>query len=238
MPPFVARAKRDEPLIRRDVVPTRFEGLFDALEGGGDVIEVTAEIGRRAAREGEVLDDLLTGLALTYEACGGVLQEPPFEVVRALSAAWADASLRYLHAVSCEDPLTGLASLPHVRSRILDVYRAAERGGVRSPAYALLVVELHWPAAAPGALDRMIRLIDIAELTRTVYAGDETIGQLSGSRVVALVPRDAALGASISGLLGLLQDWRERSGIPTRLWIESLPASADAAAALLDELAR
>lgn len=239
MSPFAARARRVNAVSRRDLVPAGFEGLFDALESDGAAAEAVAEIGRRAAREGASLDDLLTGLALTYEAFGGVFEEPPFEVARALSSAWADTSLRYLHAVSCEDPLTGLASLAHVRTRILEIYREADRTGVvGSPDYALLVVELQWGDREVAPFDRLLRLIDISELLRSVYGGDETIGQLTGCRAVALVRRDAYIGDSVSGLLGLLQSWRERTQIPARLWIEGLPESADSAEVLLDELAR
>ena len=40
--------------------------------------------------------------------------------------AWSDATLEYLHDLSCEDPLTGLASLAHVRTRLDEIYREAE----------------------------------------------------------------------------------------------------------------
>jgi hypothetical protein len=238
MPPFAARSRRD-PASRRDLVPHGFEALYDALESDGNVVEVVAEIARRSAREGAAIDEVLSDLALTYEAQGGIFVEPPFPVVRALAGSWADASLRYLHAVSCEDPLTGLASLAHVRSRILEVFREAARRGIQGPPpFAMLVVELTWGEACGSPFDRMLRMIDVAEILRMVYAGDETVGQLTGSRVVALIRRDSRIGDSVSGLLGLLQSWEERSGIHTRLWIEGLPASAASAEVLLDELAR
>jgi hypothetical protein len=238
MSPFAARPRRLSTLAPEDSVPSGFEALSDALEGAGVVTEAAAEIGRRGARDGEPIDDLLAGLASTYEIMGGLLCEPPFEVVRALTGAWADASLRYFHAVSCEDPLTGLASLAHVRTRILEIYREAARNGGAAPHFALLVVELKWSDAEASAFDRLLRLIDIAEIIRSVYDGDETVGQLSGNRAVAVVRRDARIGDSLSGLLGLLHDWQERTTIGTRLWIEGLPASTDAVEVLLDELAR
>jgi hypothetical protein len=239
MSPFAARPWRVSTLSPDDRVPAGFEALSDALDGAGLVSEVVAEIGRRGARDGEPIDDLLARLASTYEAAGGILAEPPFEVVRALTGAWADASLRYLHAVSCEDPLTGLASLAHVRTRILEIYREAARTGIPAPPnFALLVVELKWSGDEASPFDRLLRLVDIAEIIRTVYDGEETVGQLSGNRAVALVRRDARIGDSISGLLGLLQEWQEQTTIGTRLWIEGLPASTDSVEVLLDELAR
>jgi hypothetical protein len=238
MSPFTARPRRTAPQSRRDLVPAGYEPLFDALEDAAPLLGVVEELGRSAAAEGTALDDVLAGVAATYRASGDIVTEPPFEVVRALAGAWADSSLRFLHSVSCEDPLTGLASLAHVRTRMSEVYRESSRhGSVPTATHALLVVQLHWPDAVT-TFDRLLRLIDVAEILRSVYTGDEVVGQLTGSRVVALVRRDNTIGNSVSSLLGLLQDWEQRTGVVTRLWIEGLPASQLAGEALLDVLAR
>jgi hypothetical protein len=239
MSPFTARPRRTATQSRRELVPAGFEPLFDALEDGVPLHGVAEELGRAAAAEGAALDDVLGNLAATYQAVGDVVDEPPFEVTRWLAAAWADSSLRFLHSVSCEDPLTGLASLAHVRTRMSEVYRESDRRGVvPTPTHALLVVQLHWPQAVTSPFDRLLRLIDVAEMLRSVYTGDEVVGQLTGSRAVALVRRDDNIGSSVSGLLGLLQEWEQRTGVVTRLWIEGLPASQVGGEALLDELAR
>ena len=150
------------------VVPRGFDAVVDALRGGGSVTAAVQEIGSRAAREGSSLDDVLIDLEATYLAVHDLPVEPPFDVVRALAVSWADASLRYLHAVSCEDPLTGLASLAHVRTRIIEIYReAARRGALGSPGGALLVVEIDWRDSHASHLDRMLRLIDMTEILRT-----------------------------------------------------------------------
>lgn len=239
MSPFTARTRRTTPQSRRDLVPAGFEPLFDALEDGAPLLGVVEELGRSAAAEGTALDDALANLALTYQAVGEIVDEPPFEVVRALAGAWADSSMRFLHSISCEDPLTGLASLAHVRTRMSEVYRESGRQGVvPTSTHALLVVQLHWPDTVTTTFDRLLRLIDVAEILRSVYTGDEVIGQVTGSRAVALVRRDESIGNSVSSLLCLLQDWEQRTGVVTRLWIEGLPASQLAGEALLDELAR
>jgi hypothetical protein len=239
MAPFAARSRRSALPETDGVVPRGFDAVVDALRGSGSVIAAVQEIGTRAAREGSSLDDVLIDLEATYLASHDLPVEPPFDVVRALAVSWADASLRYLHAVSCEDPLTGLASLAHVRTRIIEIYReAARRGALGSPGGALLVVELDWRDTHASHLDRMLRLIDITEILRSVFAGDETIGQLTGSRVVAVVRRDEQMGAYVAGLMGLIQPWQERTGLTARLWLEGLPSSPESAEVLLDELAR
>ena len=91
---------------------------------GADVIAACSVVGRDVARDGAALGEALSGLRTTYEL---VLGEPPaFDAAEALSVAWSDATLEYLHDLSCEDPLTGLASLAHVRTRLDEIYREAE----------------------------------------------------------------------------------------------------------------
>ncbi|MEJ7706930.1 MAG: hypothetical protein WKF82_06360 [Nocardioidaceae bacterium] len=224
----------------RILVPSGFEALLDALGGSGDLMAVMQEIGRRTALEGAALDDVLDDLARAYRCAGGMFHEPPFEVVKELATAWADASLRYLHAVSCEDPLTGLATLAHVRTRVGDIYREASRTGtVGATDFAFLVVELNFADGPSSPLDRVLRMVDLSELIRKVYTGEEAIGQLSASRAVVVIRRDERLGEAVGSLLGLLHDWHHKQGgLSARLWIEGLPGAAASAEVLLDELAR
>ena len=57
--------------------------------------------------------------------------------------AWSEATLGYLHQLSCEDPLTGLASLAHVRSRLSELYRCRATGTAPCPhTHALVVLDL------------------------------------------------------------------------------------------------
>lgn len=224
----------------RVLAPAGFEAVADALEGNGDLLAATQDLGRRTALEGAALDDVLDDLAATYRCRGGWWDEPPFEVVKTLATSWADSSLRYLHGVSCEDPLTGLASLAHVRTRVSEIYREAARDGVAGPPdFAFLVVELNFTDSSATQLDRILRMVDVGELIRTVCTGGEAIGQISASRAVVVVRRDEHVGEAVGALLGLLHDWHYRQGgMPARLWIEGLPAAADSAEVLLDELAR
>lgn len=244
---FVARERRRSRAETPPVVPAGFEALAEALNHGGAVDDahrvnhvngVVRQIGRDAGLQGQSIDDLMDGLAATYRR-GTVSQAPPFDVVRRLTSAWADTSLSYLHATSCEDPLTGLASRAHVRSRIAEIYRAAASRGLRdSPPYALVVVEIAWGPSCRANFDRMMRMIDIAELLRSVYQGDETIGQLSASRVVVVVRRGDSVSGAVAVVLDLVREWEQRAGLTTRVWVEGFPGSASAADTMLDELAR
>jgi len=212
------------------------EAVAEALSEGRDARPACGEFGRRRAEDGASLPETLDDLAGLYLAAG--VAEPPYLAVHAVAVAWAEESLQFLHALSCEDPLTGLATLAHVRSRLGELYREAERLARPLPTtHALLVVDLTDEAVDPW--DRALRLTDAAECLRAVFSGGETIGRATASRVVAVVDRRSNLPRSADCLRRLLVDWRIAAGRDApRIWIEGLPQSAESATRLLDELAR
>ncbi|MEJ7744966.1 MAG: hypothetical protein WKF73_22005 [Nocardioidaceae bacterium] len=61
----------------RVLAPAGFEAVADALEGNGDLLAATQDLGRRTALEGAALDDVLDDLAATYRCRGGWWDEPP-----------------------------------------------------------------------------------------------------------------------------------------------------------------
>jgi hypothetical protein len=193
--------------------------------------------GRNLAQDGASLDEALQGLRATAVAVSG--REPAFDDLQAISVAWSEATLAYLHRLSCEDPLTGLSSLAHVRSRLSELYRCYDYAdGTLPHTHALVVVEL--PEDRPGdsgesdRFSRSLHLAQLGETARTVFSGSETIGRIGSHRIVVLAERDERLGRRIS----LLRTMLLTAPYPTRLWVEGLPATDDSAAILLDELAR
>jgi len=183
----------------------------------------------------------LEGLRLTSECVTG--RPPSFADVQALSVAWSETTLQFLHHVSCEEPLTGLATSAHVRSRLSELYRHAELAAGPRPreSHALVVVEVARDAApvlrhrGESTWTRSMRLAALGRTARTVFPGTETIGRLGLHRLVVLAGRDERLGRRVA-LLRRLADPEGTEGI--RVWIEGLPSTDEAAAVLLDELAR
>ncbi|QWZ08902.1 hypothetical protein KRR39_03365 [Nocardioides panacis] len=229
----------DLPDDVRHALPMRFEAVGESLVSGADVTAACSVVGRDVARDGAALGEALSGLRTTYEL---VLGEPPaFDATEALSVAWSDATLEYLHDLSCEDPLTGLASLAHVRTRLDEIYREAELTDVGvAGSHALVIVELCFrePAAGPGRpFTRALRLVQVTEAIRAVYSGGQTIGRLGLDRAVALVPRTVDLGTSVALLREFLDDL-DLGEADVRVWIEGLPRSAASATLLVDDLAR
>ena len=220
-------------------VPVRFEAIGERLAAGRDATGACAEVGRELARDGATLGEALDGLQVTWSQLTGT--EPGFGAVRAMAEAWGEESLAYVHQLSCEDPLTGLASLAHLQARVSEAYRAADQGE-RSPSnsHALVLVDLPWlalPSTWQDPFEATLRLVRLAETARTVFPGDEPIAKASPSRLVVLAWRGNLLARRV-GLLRELVEEPGRDQGRARVWIEGLPPTADAAAIQLDEIAR
>ncbi len=224
----------------RSGLPHRFEALGEALTSGTAVLDACSVAGQDLARDGASIEETLEGLRVTCEAVTGA--EPAFGVVSALVGAWSETTLGYLHQLSCDDPLTGLASQAHLRSRLSELYRLADEP---ISAHALVMCAMPFgddPSEEPGDhFTRAMRLARAGELARTAFARDETIARLGTRRVAVLVRRDDRLGRRVA-VLRTLVDGLESDGAsvgsPARVWIEGLPSSDRSAGDLLDELAR
>jgi hypothetical protein len=229
----------DLPEHVRLALPLRFEAVAEALVSGADVTAACSVVGRDVARDGAALGEALSALRATYRLV--LASTPTVEAAEALAVAWSDATLEYLHDLSCEDPLTGLASLAHVRTRLDEMYREAELTDVSvSRSHALVVVELCFraPVGVPGHhFTRALRLVQVTEAMRAVYSGGQTLGRLGLDRAVAVVPRTVDLGVSVSLLRDFLSGL-DLGQVDVRVWIEGLPDTGDSATRLLDDLAR
>jgi hypothetical protein len=231
----------DESIVRGPAgtqggIPAGFQGLAQALahatgSGGLDassVQQVCRVLGARLACAGDDLPGALARLCETTEAVLG--REPTYGEMAALAGAWGESTLTFAHSMSCEDPLTGLATLAHLRSRLAEIYRIRRTGS-----HALMAIDLprdpHPDLPEDPALGQALRLARTATLSRSVFAGTETIAHAGGSRILVLVDRDDRLPRRMA-LLRMLLDGE------IRVWTEGLPESEAYAGALLDELAR
>lgn len=225
------------PSVRHQL-PQRFEVVGEALVAGGDVVAACSVVGRDVARDGAALGEALSGLRTTYALVTG--RTPDFAAAEALSVAWSEATLEYLHDLSCEDPMTGLTSLAHVRTRLAELYRDAELTDVPvRESHALVVVELvtRRHAHPEHHFTRALRMVQVGEAARAVYSGGQTIGRLGLNRAVAVIGRGADLGHSVALLRELLLDL-DLGSADVRVWIEGLPPTTLSASRLLDDLAR
>lgn len=238
----VTSADKSQEMPERLRLPARFDAVGEALAAGSRVNAACAVVGRELARDGVDLSEALDGLRSTFALVTG--RQPDFASTEALSVAWSDETLGYLHQISCENPLTGLATLAHLRARLAELQRAAELSGTPAGTrHALVVLDL--PADVPDAepdrgtdpFGQALLMARIADRARLVFAGEESIGEATPSRLLVLAPRTEDLGLRVVVLRDLITDTASLGGA-VRVWIEGLPSSHAAMAALLDELAR
>ena len=125
--------------------------------------------------------------------------EPDYGDARALAEAWSESTLEYLHRLTCEDPVTGLASLAHLQSRVSELYRGQLRDRPAPwESHALVVVEVDHPRqrrpidTEPFATD--LRTARFAETARTVFSGPDTLGRLGRHRIAVVTDARRAAG--------------------------------------------
>ena len=97
-------------------VPARFEAVAEALAAGRTATDACEVVGRLQGSQGVSLEETLADLRTTYELV--LSAEPAFTDACAVALGWSEATLAYLHQLSCADPLTGLASMAHLRGRL------------------------------------------------------------------------------------------------------------------------
>ncbi len=228
-------AGRELTAQERSGVPRGLEAVAESLAAGDDVAPAAAEAGRTLAADGASLGEALSALRTCTVLLG--LGEPGFLATEALATSWSEATLAFLGDVSCEDPLTGLASAAHLRARLQEIYRAADLVGASVRAsHALLVADTGDLTDHVGndPFAHALTLAGVAEAVRGVFPGEETLARVGHDKVVALVRRPAHLGATVVELRALLRD----VGFPrTRIWVEALPDDAAMAAQALAGLA-
>jgi len=208
-------------------LPPRFEAVGEALAlGAPSILETCWAAGRDLADAGVSLGESVEGLRSTTQYVRR--RDPSFEEMHALSVAWSEATLGYLHGLSCSDPLTGLSTMAHLRERIADLYRDSRDDARR---HALVVTQV----GSPAGLDKMAssrRLTLLGHAARSVFHGSEAIGLVGQSRVVVVAARDDGLAPRVSLLRRMVEERADR------VWIEGLPGTDASAVNLLDELAR
>jgi hypothetical protein len=203
----------------------RIGALSHAVRHGLPTVEnVALEVGESAASAGLSLREVFDRVAHLGDASH---EETPRTDMAALSQTislgWSDATEKFLLSMSCEDPVTGLATPAYLHVRLESLYRAAVRDDVAMSArHALVVVELP-PNRSPLDLD--LSMLEASEILRMVFTGDEVFARVHRRRIAVLVNRidgDPLTVALISRLLA-----RHPVAQPSRLWLEELPASVD-----------
>jgi hypothetical protein len=157
--------------------------------------------------------------------------EPPLRLIGAAAEGWAEECAWQLTQDGCEDPLSGLATVPYLRTRLAEVYREAGQDG-NSPAetHRLLVVGL---PRRPDPWRRLAVPILIGRDLRAAFPGGETLSLARAGPAIALVAARHDLPLRYARLRRNIQ---ATFGTQTRM--TPLPGRLPEALRLVDELAR
>jgi hypothetical protein len=226
-----------------------------AAAGDGDLAAACAGLGRARAQAGIGIAETIDDLAALFAVLGGGAEgragllgtdeegragllggpghegaAPPLRLICALAEGWAEESLDQLAQGGCEDPLSGLATVAYLRTRLAEVYREAEHGGT-SPAdtHRLLVVRL---PGRPDPWRRMALAIGVGHDLRTAFPGGETLSMAKPGPAIALVRAQGDLPLRYARLRRSIQ-----ATFGTQIRMTPLPGGLAEALRLVDELA-
>jgi hypothetical protein len=177
--------------------PSPSQGI-GAGRGIGKLTLACAHLGRSRAKAGigiaETIDDLAALFAvLTGDAAGPAEPagsgchrgDPPLHLVCSIAEGWAEEGLAQFSLGSCEDPLSGLVTVPYLRTRLAEVYReAAYRGTSPAETHRLLVIGL---PRRPDPWRRMALAIVVGHDLRAAFPGGETLSLARPGPAIALV---------------------------------------------------
>ena len=202
-----------------------------AAAGASALTAACAGLGRSRAQAGVGIAETIDDLVALFAVLEGGEREPPLRLVGAIAEGWAEESLTEFGQGGCEDPVSGLATVPYLRTRLAEVYREAAQGG-DSPAetHRLLVVGL------PRRADpwrRLVLPILVGHDLRAVFPGGETLSLARPGPAIALVPARHDLPLQYARLRRNIQ-----ATFGTEIRMTPLPGRLTEALRLVDELAR
>jgi hypothetical protein len=171
------------------------------------------------------------GLGPAQHPGHGPSADPPLRLICAIAEGWTEESLDQLGQGGCEDPLSGLATLAHLRTRLAELYREAEHRGT-SPAdtHRLLVVGL---PSRPDPWGRMALAILVGHDLRAAFPGGETLSLAKPGPAIALVCAHGDLPLRYARLPRNIQ-----ATFGTQIRMTPLPGVLTDALRLVDDLAR
>lgn len=186
----------------------------------------------------ETLLDLAALHAVLAEGAGAVanVDAIPARMLRATALGWADVVLERASTNAAEDPLTGLATGPYLRTRLREVYAAGAAAD-----HALVLVSLDLSRATGWS--RVVARTLLAEALREAFGGGETVATLGPSVAAVLLRRDQRLDQRVAELRALVAarlavDPHVRPTGPARIRSVDLPATYEEATAVLNRLSR
>lgn len=210
--------------------------LVDALVAGKDLTDALHELGAARAAAGLSLDELLADLAVLGGLAPAPTEAPDFGIdrvddLRAASVAataWTETFYSSVSAPSCTDTLTGLATGPYLEARLDQLVQQRRHDPRPARDFALVVLALRCEHTSPFAT--IARRIRAAAELRATFPTSDTIAVLEPTHALVVL---AEAGPELDAQVAAMANGATRD----RVWVETVPATAPEAAALVRELA-
>jgi hypothetical protein len=213
------------------------DAVADAILGdtGGDPRAACENLGRQRAAAGVFLDEARADVMVAARIAGLTSAEAA-QLVDGLTIGWVDRTLDTFFTSACVDPMTELASLPYLMTRLGEMYASASSRSVDlGDEHAFVVVQV---LMAGDLLESEMQMTVIQQAMKAAFDGGQTLARIGPQCAVAVVSR---VEPRLSYALGLL-----RAGLETaraadrvrrnRMWLERLPRERDAIPALIRQL--
>jgi hypothetical protein len=214
------------------------DAVSDALAcRGTDARAACAALGRERADAGVPLDEARADLRQAARAAA-VKAVGAAELLDALTIGWVEQCMDWLYARSCLDPLTDLAPVAYLATRLDEVRAEARLMGLSVHDLHALVIVRTAPTRDP--IVRETRMITLQSVMREAFIGGETLARLGPTVAAALVARTPpirlrhALGVLADGIDQAVAAGRLQS---TRTWVEPLPDGPGGLPQLVQDLA-
>ncbi|MBI9113415.1 hypothetical protein [Sanguibacter suaedae] len=214
------------------------DAIVEAVVDGHSPVAACERLGASRSAAGCGITEAIDDLACLWATIGG---NPPIEAVRALSTGWAENEASTAVTPTWVDAETGLNTVGYLAVRLREAYGIARRKRqMPRDGFALAVIDVSLEELA--GWQRVARSASMGQILRDTFGDGHPMASLGGGTFVALCTRDNQLPALLNDLRILMDQDSRRYGLsaavrqPARIWLESLPQTAEGATQLLAHL--
>ncbi len=199
------------------------DAVADAILGtSGDPRAAGETLGRQRAAAGVFLDEARADVLVAAQVAR-LGSDSTAQLIDGLTIGWVDRTLDTFFTSACVDPVTELASLSYLMTRLSEIYAEARaREADVADEQAFVVVQ-----AAPAAdvLEAEMQMVVVQNALRCAFNSGETLARIGPHCAVAVVSRvEPSLSRSLAALRGELELARAEDRLRrTRMWLERFP---------------
>ena len=190
--------------------------------GRPDIRAPCTSLGAQRAELGVFVDEARADIVIAAELAG--LGAATSVATDSVTIGWVDRYLDLTLATPCLDPLTELAPLAYLTTRIDEISAEARFIGRDPAASATLVIVRIWPV--PDPIERETHMITIQVALRNAFRAGETLARLRPNVAAALVRTGSGdLPRSLATLRHALDVAVSERRLPAAsAWLEPMPA--------------